>query len=105
MVVLIYFIRLKGFRMSKKSLNTKYLEAASKKAIDECCAKLEAIKTGKRKPKPLKIEPIIPTVVRCLEMGKSAQKIADIAVHIHGISISKKTVLRFAKTLPTYILK
>jgi len=91
--------------MPKKSMNSKYIEAASKKVIEECCAKLEEIRKKKRKPKKMKIEPIIPTVIRCLQLGKSSRQIASIVSQAHAISISKDSVLRFSKTLPQSIRK
>lgn len=83
--------------MSKKSVQCKYLEAASLEAIDAICAKIDETKKAKRKPKKLKIEPIIPTVVRCIGMGKSSRKIVDIVSKAHGVDISKDAILRFRK--------
>lgn len=85
--------------MSKKSVQSKYLEAASPEAIDAICAKLEEAKKAKRKPKKLKIEPIIPTVVRCIGKGKSSRKIVEIVSKAHGVDISKDAVLRFRKVV------
>lgn len=83
--------------MSKKSKQPKYLESASFDTIRLADSKVDAIRAAKRKPKKLKIEPVIPTVVRCLKLGKSSRRIVSIVKEIHGHCISKDSILRFAK--------
>lgn len=85
--------------MPKKNTSGKYFEAASPEAINEICSNFDAIKKAKRKPKKLKIEPIIPTVIRCLSLGKSSRQIVSIVSKLHEISISKDSILRFRKNL------
>lgn len=85
--------------MPKKNTNEKYFDAASPAAIHKICLKIDATQKAKRKPKKMKIEPIIPTVIRCLNMGKSSRQIASIVSQLHQISISKDSILRFRKNL------
>ncbi|MDT7517121.1 hypothetical protein [Rhodoferax mekongensis] len=86
--------------MSKKETPKKYADAIPYDAIAKIELKTLQIRCAKRKPKTKKVEPVIPTVVRCLRLGKSSRAISSIVKAHHGISVSKDTILRFAKTLP-----
>lgn len=86
--------------MPKKTTHKKYLEAASLDAIAAADLKAKTICAAKRKSRAKKIEVVIPTVVRCVGLGKSSRRIAAIVRDLHGLCISKDTVLRFARTLP-----
>lgn len=85
--------------MPKKNHPRKYFDPATIEEIAAIEAKLESIKQAKRKPKPKKITPVISTVVRCLELGKSSRLISAIVLEKHGVGISRDTVLRFARNL------
>jgi hypothetical protein len=87
--------------MSKKSTDQKYLPAATDDQIAMAEAKIKMIKAAARKPKKLKVEPIMETVVRCLALGKSSRNICGIVMDAHKYKISKDSILRFASTLPT----
>ncbi len=91
--------------MSKKNVYCKYLEAPSFEAIDECCTNIDMLRRVLRKPKKSKIESIIPTVTRCLQLKKSSRQIVSIVNQLHGISISKDTVLRFSRNLANPLRK
>lgn len=104
MVNIFIIISIKAPVMSKDNKRCKYLDAASPQEIDKLSAAYEEIRQAKRKPKKLKIEAIIPTVARCLQMGKSSRQIVSIVSQLHGIDISKDSILRFNKNLSPGIL-
>jgi hypothetical protein len=87
--------------MSKKKTNQNYLPGATDEQIALSETKIIAIKRAARKPKKLKIEPILETVVRCLALGKSSRTISKIVMDVHKYEIRKDSILRFARTLPT----
>lgn len=90
--------------MSKKDTPKKYSDAIPYDAIAKIELKYLQVRCAKRRPKSKKVESVIPTVVRCLHLGKSSRAISSIVKAHHGISVSKDTILRFAKTLPNHSL-
>lgn len=86
--------------MSKKSDPPKYFNAPSLAEMNAIEEKLDRLKLASRKPRKLKVEQFIPTIVRCLAEGKSARRITAIVKAAHQGNISKDIVLRFAKTQP-----
>jgi hypothetical protein len=87
--------------MSKKKTTQKYLPGATDEEIAVAEAKIKGIMAAARKPKKLKVEPITETVVRCLALDKSFRLTAKIVMHEHNYKISKDSIRRFSKTLPT----
>ena len=83
--------------MSKKKVKPKYFDAPSPEEMAAMERKLEQIKRANRKPRTLKIEPVVATVAACLQEGKSSRNTVRIVQMHTKPKLSKETVLRFAK--------
>jgi len=87
--------------MSKKeSVRNKFFPLASNEEIAAAEEKIRAVGRAARRPRKLKVDPVIETVVRCISEGKSSRRICQIVAHIHEYQIKKDSILRFKKSLP-----
>lgn len=89
--------------MSKKSKVAQIFEAPSLEEIAAIDQRLDVVRRAARKPKPRKVDPVMPTIVRCLETGKSSRRISEIVNSAHSVAISKDSILRFARARRTLI--
>jgi hypothetical protein len=85
--------------MSNKKSVAKYLEPITDEEIDSLNKKYEEVKKANRKKKPLKIDQVAPTVVKCLLDGMSSRRICNAVWSKHKLRIGKDAVLRFSLEL------